>query len=532
MVLTTLVKPDRVNEVVPLMLIWPFALLVSEHQAPSLFASRKYVLFIVFVTYIPLMNTWPVRVVRDAALHVDMHGWTAFLQPGFIALCALVVLFPPKLRRKNAFFIAAMCLWTLGGIISLGRTPYLGLGVEQLVTAVFMPILTYLIFVNVPLAENEWRAVLSGFFVSALCPVVLGLMAYIKTFGVPVTAASFMQNKLEMYLPGAMQTYTYGNVGHLAEYLLLTIIPALGLLVHRRQEPKAKWVAWPIFAAYILSATVLAILIQVRGLVITLLIGLILAGVYELTQKRFLRAVPAFLVFAGIAASSLLLYGSFYRSLIPMPTTAHFAALATPPSVSVAAATVQAKPAKADPKPVSAREAAPAPANLADPSLKPTASKIDASRVGNPTVPESSRSSAGMGFKVNDPSAELRWDAIKQGIQILKRAWPLGIGIGAYATYDPRLTAAHSFAVQEIAETGIFGALFLIVLLTYIAVRFVLSWSRRSGGHWFALTCSAFLAYLCVFGGVFAIIGIAVWGVVFALWVALLERGLFPGETT
>lgn len=514
---TAVAKPVRVVQMVPMMVLWPLALLVCARFAPSLFRSRRYVLFTLVVTYLPLMNTWPARIFRDGVLHLDTHGWAAFLQPVFIGLCTLLALFPPKLRRRDAVFLMAMGLWAVGGVISLLRTPDLSLSVEHLVAGVFTPILAYLVFVSVPLIETEWLAALSGFFVAALCPVVLGFLGYFGAYGVPLALSSFMHNKMQMYLVSELQTFTYGNVDHLAEFLLLTLIPAVGFLSSRSRDIKFRNQIEFVFIVYVVLATVLAVLIQVRGMVIVLVTALILAGIYNLTRRRFLYMVPTAAVFAVVVGSSLLLYGSFYGGLVPklgaQQHTAGVSAVVAPEHTAAAPLTRAEKLAEAR-APVVRRS----PARALDPPRPGAQALPDGVAARQP-----GHGSAAW-FRVKDTSANLRWDAIQHGIQVLKRAWPWGVGIGAYEVYAPQFTAAHSFAVQVVAETGLLGALFVIVLLIYVAARFILSWSRQRGEFWAALTCGAFVAYMYAFSGVMAIIGISVWGAVFALWVARMER--------
>lgn len=538
-VLTALVKPERAIQLVPLMVLWPLALFASGHEAPSLFGSWRKTLFILFFTYVPLVDTWPARIVKDAVLHIDTRWWAGFLLPEFLALCVLLACSPKKLRRRNLVFLAIMCLFALGGIVSLVHTPDLQRSIEQLITGVFVVILAYLVFLNVALEKHEWMAALSGFFVTALCPVVLGLIGYFATFGAPLAVDEFMRNKEGMYIVGELQKFTYGNVGHLAEYLLLTTIPAVGLLVYRWRASASTYVVRVIYIAYIVLSVVLSIYIQVRGLVLCTLIGMLLLMAFEGTRRRLMHIAPAVTVFVVVAATSLLLYGSFYRSLVPTLRPLQVPVEAATPHV-VSTSVAGGKPgAKETGSPVTGAKPASKPVLLteqAEPRRVQTTSKSVVSPLTTGSAGSGLETSASNGesivdrISVDDVSADLRWTAINQGFHIIRNAWPLGVGLGVYEFYAPELTAAHSFAVQAVAEAGLLGALFVIAIVLYVIVIFVRQWLRRDAGFPLALTSAAFIAYICIFGGIFAIIGITVWGIIFALWVALVERGVFAGE--
>jgi hypothetical protein len=356
----------------------------------------------------PLLDTWPGRKWQAAAARVPAPLSGLVNLHSVLVLLALVVGGRALLRtRPSRLCSAAAALLIAGGLfgaLANGSTT----AASDAWMAFVVPIAGG--FVAARYAADVRRAwsFLGLASLAIVVPVVVGIGAYLLSFGVPTSGRDLVVAKLALFQPHLFQDVTFGNVDHFGNVALLLLPPATlgaGVSVLSRRLRVASAIAaigLTIIVVFVLSRAVLFVGIAE-------LLGVLLV----LTRRATWRPVA-----------------------LPIVTLAALALVFVSPSVRASFG-----------------------------MLVGSETPIAAHGPGKPAG-----AGAHVG-RILDPSEQMRASAISTGLRIARHHLPFGIGSGRYPAIDPVHTAPHSLFVQVLAEDGVLGALGFVFLIVAVALE-------------------------------------------------------------
>ncbi len=240
---------------------------------------------------LPLTNTLPAR---KYASRLDSLPWLVALALAALTLlvvvCAVVgwrELRVPA-RAPRLALAAGACLvlgGLLGGLASVDRPGSLSAAWLELVAPV---LLAYLVLRAVDGARSAW-ALLDALWLAAAVPAVVGIAAYVSTFGVPTSGNDLVAGKIQLFRPFLFQEVTFGNVDNTAPFIVL-VLPLAVLSAARRGAGLGHRVA---AAAVSLALGALLLLTLSRGgiLVAVAVLALLAVLVAVLTRSTGAAAV-------------------------------------------------------------------------------------------------------------------------------------------------------------------------------------------------------------------------------------------------
>jgi hypothetical protein len=205
---------------------------------------------------IPLVNTWPARA-WVAAFDETPTTVQVLLAPSTLLIAAAVSLAPRRLpsRETLPYAIAAGALLVAAAISSL-LSDHPGDALAATIHSYAFPAaLGVATAASVHRVSEGWTLIQLA-AIGAAVPAIVGVAAYIVSFGVPLSSAELLEAKVALVRPYLFQELTFGNVGHLADLVLLTLPAAvLGSVF----PDSARWlrVASGIAAAALSSALLL-----------------------------------------------------------------------------------------------------------------------------------------------------------------------------------------------------------------------------------------------------------------------------------
>lgn len=137
------------------------------------------------------------------------------------------------------------------------------------------------------------------------------------------------------------------------------------------------------------------------------------------------------------------------------------------------------------------------------------------------------------GQAVADNSGFERAGAWRLGLEISRNNWLTGIGYAVYRLVEPRYTAPHSLLLKRWAESGILGAISIVLLAAYAPWRLARMFRHRQPGI-FEIGClvgvSCFFLQAFIFGADLSMMGLIVWG--YGVGLLLAVGGAEPDDVT
>lgn len=430
-----ILKPGELLELVVLSAAGSVAWYVAS-RGSGVAAIVAMVLFAV-----PLIDTWPARVLQLAPDRLPVP-LPAFLSVVSLLAALAIIAVRPNLRSLPIPLLVLGTPLLLAGALSAIAAQNHRDALGQAWLGFAVPIGLGLLVAS---RRPTWTTA-TTLLLGLATPAIVGIAAYMLSFGVPLSGADLVRAKVELYRPHLFQELTYGNVGHIAD-LALMMLPLAVL------APVAWWrdrLMRIVSMAVALVILIVIVLVLSRSTLVVAL--LMLAGVASLLAIRgqWGAVAPA----AGVAIIIFILVlpdvRGLYGGILPTAGVAleHVAQSPSP----YAQATPTNTPVTTTPVP----------------SASPVASATPKPTAGPVTVVGSA----------SDTSTSDRIGAIRQAISIAARHALLGVGTGQYARLDPAQTAPHSLLVLLVVENGVLGGLGLVLLLAVLSARLLrLAWS-------------------------------------------------------
>ncbi len=204
-------KPGELLELVVLSAVASFAWWVARSGSGA--APIALGLFLV-----PLVNTWPARVLQ---LVPDRLQWPlpAFLSVGSVLIALLIIVVRPHWKSLPVRLVAVGMPFLLAGALSTISAQHHLDAFGQAWLAFAVPIGLGLLVASTRATWTAATTLLLGF----VTPAIVGIAAYVLSFGVPLSGADLVRAKAELYRPHRFQDLTYGNVGHIGDLALLLL---------------------------------------------------------------------------------------------------------------------------------------------------------------------------------------------------------------------------------------------------------------------------------------------------------------------
>lgn len=425
-------------------------------------ASRRLQLLAGLVFMLPLLNTWPSRALLA---QLGEHGSVSYLLAPGSLLALLIVLVAPIQRstRPAALSLLFVVLVSAATVMSSFASGALDSVAGSAWVALLAPTAVGLV---VAAAATEVRigwTLVAVPAAAALVPAAMGLVAYVVSYGPPLSIDDLIVGKMLMSRTGLVQEVTFGNVAHLAAFALLVGPPATASAVARSLPVAVRACAGA--SAALLACALLLSFSRAGFLVAALLLALAagLVGIRAWLKRH-----------AGLLA-----------------VAAAFAALA------------------------------PAVASLAWSDLEPQRAGGAGGAGGAGTgIPGAESLRLG-----EDASFDVRVSAVRRGLQIVEDH-RLGVGVGRYAEYDPVHKSPHSLFVRVLAETGVVGGVAFVVLVLMVCSSLRLFARTLPDDEWLlrlgcTLGAGGFLAYAVVAGAPLALGPVNPWSLLLATFVGV-----------
>jgi hypothetical protein len=192
---------------------------------------------------LPLTNTLPAR---KYASKLDSLPWPVALALAVLTLLVVAAAIAGRreLRipaRAPRLVVAAGACLVLGGLLaalaSVDRPGSLSAAWLELVAPA---LLAYLVLVAIDGARSAW-ALLDALWLAAAVPAVVGIAAYVSTFGVPTSGDDLVAGKIQLFRPFLFQDVTFGNVDNTAPFIVLVLpLAVLSAATSRCGSPPAR----------------------------------------------------------------------------------------------------------------------------------------------------------------------------------------------------------------------------------------------------------------------------------------------------
>lgn len=403
-------KPGELLELVVLSAVASFAWWVVRGGTGA--APIALGLFLV-----PLVNTWPARVLQlvPDRLVVPLP---AFFSVGSVLIVLLIIVVRPHWPSLPVRLVAVGMPFLLAGALSTISAQHHLDAFGQAWLAFAVPIGLGLLVASTRATWTAATTLLLGF----VTPAIVGIAAYLLSFGVPLSGADLVRAKAELYRPHLFQDVTFGNVDHIADIALLLLPLAFLAPVAWRRDRLMRVVSTMV------ALVILCVLVLVLSRSTLLVAIVMLAGVAGLLAIRGHWGAVAPVAGVAIIALVLLLpeVRGLYAGILP---TAAVVVQRAPPSPS--------------------------------PVLQSPAAASPDTNIGPATVVGSA----------SDASTSDRIAAIRDAISFASAHGPFGVGTGQYVRFDPAQTAPHSLLAILIVENGVLGGLGLLLLLAILSER-------------------------------------------------------------
>lgn len=259
-------------------------------------ASRRLQLLAGLVFMLPLLNTWPSRALL--AQLGDLGVVSYVLAPGSL-LALLIVLVAPiqKSRRPPALPLLFVVLVTAAAVTSSFASGALDTVAGSAWVALLAPTAVGLVVAAAATEVRTGWTLVAVPAAAALVPAAMGLVAYVVSYGPPLSIDDLIVGKMLMARTGLVQEVTFGNVAHLAAFALLVGPPAAASAAARSLPVAVRACAG---ASAVLLACALLLSFSRAGFLVAALLLAVGAGLVGmrawLKRRARLLAVAAALV--------------------------------------------------------------------------------------------------------------------------------------------------------------------------------------------------------------------------------------------
>ena len=422
-------KPGELLELTAVTAVAPAAWWVARQAL----GAAPIVALVVFV--LPLVDTWPARLLQLAPDRLPVP-LPALLSVGSMVVVVAFIVLRPRVSAISIPVLALGAPFLLAGALSAVAAQNHFDALAQAWLAFAIPVAVGLLVASTRPTWAVATTLLLGFFV----PTIVGIAAYVLSFGLPLSGADLVRAKVELYRPHLFQELTYGNVGHIADLALL-LLPVAFLAPVAWRRNRLMQIASMAIALMLL---IVLVLVLSRS---TLIVALVMLGgvgaLLAIRRRRRDAIVPA----VGVAMVALVL-------LLPEVRQQYSGIL---PQASFLV-----------PRATDSRPPRPRPIFVIEPAAQWQMSGEPAGHVfisDTCVVPVAAAVLSGL-----DTSTKNRIEAIRKGI-ILGSTHLLGVGTGQYVLFDPLHTAPHSLLVLLLVENGVLGAVGLLLLLGVLLAR-------------------------------------------------------------
>ncbi len=456
-------------------------------------AGKIRLLFGVILLLIPSTNTIVPRIWRDLVLDLSSNNlFVIFLLEVFLPLILLGILLyktpgrqlmrsiPYSLGIAGVLMLAGAFLSSLASIHPLRSV---GASILEVVVPISMFVLTRAIATN----RRSILWILIMLSLGSIIPSALGVASVVKTFGFPLTATDFLKIKMGINFSGDYGVATFGNSGHMADFVVL-IGPILAVLSTNRSIPvHLKTIS---IGALFLAFINLLVTFSRAALLITLLwlIVLMVKQFYETNRTSVLLGANALFLIAVILSPSSARY--FGNSMYD-----------------------------------AGREAAILFGNTEPESGQKLDKNDSSSRVVTANTKMEPKLEDKIG--VTDYSAPLRVQALSEGVRLGLQYGLLGAGYSEYPRLDPVHTSPHSLLIRTWVEGGCISAAGIFVVFGCALWRVIAQCFTEKGSEWDELSFASSLAVTCylfygfVFGSLISLDGMGLWGMLLGVFLAL-----------
>jgi hypothetical protein len=180
----------------------------------------------------PVLNAWPFRVYDAKRVSFGIGVVAVAAVPSLLVLIAAAAHTGWR-RRVPSLLLGAAGLFLLGGITStIVAHAHADSAAQTWLVFVIAPLFAVLLVQSVGRADvGRYLGVTA---IAAGVPATVGVAAYILELGFPTNAGAIELGKRLLYRPHFFQDVTMGNVGHIVDFSLLLLGPAVAVALVSR----------------------------------------------------------------------------------------------------------------------------------------------------------------------------------------------------------------------------------------------------------------------------------------------------------
>jgi hypothetical protein len=249
-----------------------------------------------FVT--PLLYAWPIRTYESHQVPGPLGAFASV--SSLVPLAALLA----SAGRSRPVFARPPLLLMLGGaalacagIASSIAAIHAGSAFGNAWLVYGAPMCLGLAILSSARGGRDVQLYLAALVLGALPQLVVAIAAYVVDFGVPTSAGDLVSAKASLFRPHLIQDQALGNVGHLADFCLALLIPALIVACGRQMRTSTR-----IGAAASGVATVVVLVLVLSRSAIAVAVVVLLGALAVMASRR--RPVSGI---AAVTASALFL---------------------------------------------------------------------------------------------------------------------------------------------------------------------------------------------------------------------------------
>jgi hypothetical protein len=194
--------------------------------------SRRLQILAGLLFLLPLLNTWPPRALL--AQLEDLGSVSYVLAPGSLLALLIVIIAPIRTGTwPSALQLLFVVLVSAAAVTSSFASGAFGTAAGSAWVGLLAPTAVGLTVAAVATDVRTGWAVVAVPAVAALVPAAMGLVAYVISYGAPLSIDDLIVGKRLLTRTGLVQEVTFGNVAHLAAFALLVGPPAAAAALSR-----------------------------------------------------------------------------------------------------------------------------------------------------------------------------------------------------------------------------------------------------------------------------------------------------------
>jgi O-antigen ligase len=279
----------------------------------------------------PLLYAWPVRTFEEHQLPGSLGALTSVgsLLP-LAALLAVATWKRAVFTRVPPILAAAALLLGVAGITSSFAAAQIGSTFAATWLVYGAPISLAVAIFACTQEIRDVRLYLQLFVLGALPQLVVAIAAYVVDFGVPARTGDLVAGKAALFRPHLLQAQALGNVGHLSDFCLAVLLPALVVACASRTRTPIRAAA---IATTVAAVTVLVLLLSRSAILAAVLVlGGALVALFRHPRSLVRLTAVAGTAFVLVAISIAPSVRRSYESLVPTSTATSTTQVGTPSS--------------------------------------------------------------------------------------------------------------------------------------------------------------------------------------------------------